>query len=96
MAEEGRITMISSSTTALALPGYVIYDVTKGVVEQFTRILAKDFGSRGIMVNTVSRGVTETETYRKGKRKQVFSQLGTYELVGLPRTLREGRILRYD
>jgi 3-oxoacyl-[acyl-carrier protein] reductase len=40
LAEGGRIITISSSTTALMLPGYAVYDATKGAVEQFTRIHA--------------------------------------------------------
>jgi 3-oxoacyl-[acyl-carrier protein] reductase len=62
LAEGGRIITISSSTTALMLPGYAVYDATKGAVEQFTHILSKEFGPRGITVNAVSPGATETET----------------------------------
>jgi len=47
LADEGRIITISSSTTAMMLPGYAVYDATKGAVEQFTRILAEEFGSGG-------------------------------------------------
>jgi NAD(P)-dependent dehydrogenase (short-subunit alcohol dehydrogenase family) len=38
------------------LPGYAVYDATKGAVEQFTHILAKEFGPRGITVNAASPG----------------------------------------
>jgi 3-oxoacyl-[acyl-carrier protein] reductase len=64
LADSGRIITISSSTTALMLPGYAVYDATKGAVEQLTHILAKEFGPRGITVNTVSPGATETGTAR--------------------------------
>jgi 3-oxoacyl-[acyl-carrier protein] reductase len=36
LAGEGRIITIPCSTTALMLPGYAVYDATKGAVEQFT------------------------------------------------------------
>jgi short chain dehydrogenase len=36
LADGGRIITISSSTTALMLPGYAVYDATKGAFEQFT------------------------------------------------------------
>jgi 3-oxoacyl-[acyl-carrier protein] reductase len=75
MAEEGRIITISSSTTALMLPGYAVYDATKGAVEQLTRILARDFAPRGITVNAVSPGATETETYRIGKSEQFLASV---------------------
>src|SRR5213078_4647642 len=47
LADGGRIITISSSTSALMLPGYAVYDATKGAVEQLTHVLAKEFGSRG-------------------------------------------------
>ena len=75
LADGGRIITISSSTTALMLPGYAVYDATKGAVEQFTHILAKEFGSRRITVNAVSPGATETETYRTGKSEQFLASL---------------------
>lgn len=48
LADNGRIINISSSTTGLGLPGYGIYDMLKGAIEQLTRILAKELGARGI------------------------------------------------
>jgi 3-oxoacyl-[acyl-carrier protein] reductase len=82
LAEGGRIITISSSTTALMLPGYAVYDATKGAVEQFTHILAKEFGPRGITVNAVSPGATETETYRLGKSEQFLASLEAMSAFG--------------
>jgi 3-oxoacyl-[acyl-carrier protein] reductase len=85
LEDGGRIINISSSTTGLALPGYGIYDMSKGAIEQLTRILAKELGRREITVNAVSPGATETETYRIGKdpefvagleRMSAFNRLG--------------------
>ena len=90
LADGGRIINISSSTTGLALPGYGIYDMTKGAIEQLTRILAHELGARRITVNAVSPGATETDTYRVGKapafvasleRMSVFNRLGTIEEI---------------
>lgn len=82
LADSGRIISISSSTTALMLPGYAVYDSTKGAVEQFTRILSRDFGKRGITVNAVSPGATETETYRIGKSDQFLASLEQMSAFG--------------
>ena len=82
LADEGRIITISSSTTALMLPGYAVYDATKGATEQFTHILAKEFGPRGITVNAVSPGATETETYRTGKSEQFLASLEAMSAFG--------------
>ena len=82
LAEGGRIITISSSTTALVLPGYAVYDATKGAVDQFTHILSKEFGPRGITVNAVSPGATATETYRDGKSEQFLASLEAMSAFG--------------
>jgi 3-oxoacyl-[acyl-carrier protein] reductase len=82
LADGGRIITISSSTTALMLPGYAVYDATKGAVEQLTRILSKEFGQRGITVNAVSPGATETESYRTGKTDQFLASLEAMSAFG--------------
>lgn len=82
LADDGRIVTISSSTTRLMLPGYAVYDATKGAVEQFTRILCKDFGRRGITVNSVCPGATETESYRTGKSTEFLAGLEAMSAFG--------------
>lgn len=82
LADGGRIITVSSATTGLMLPGYSLYDSTKGAVEQFTRILAREFGPRGITVNAVSPGATETETYRSGKSSEFLASLEAMSVFG--------------
>jgi 3-oxoacyl-[acyl-carrier protein] reductase len=82
LADGGRIITISSSTTALMLQGYAVYDATKGAVEQLTHILSKEFGPRRITVNAVSPGATETETYRAGKSEQFLAGLEAMSAFG--------------
>ena len=61
MADGGRIVNISSGITILGGPGGSVYAASKAAVEQFTMAAAKELGVRGITVNTVSAGGTETD-----------------------------------
>lgn len=82
MADGGRIINISSSTTGLMLPGYGVYDATKGAIEAMTHVIAKEFGRRGITVNAVSPGATETESYRSGKSEAFLASLEAMSAFG--------------
>ncbi len=65
MADGGRIINLSSGVTQSAGPTSTLYAGTKGAVEQFTVAAAKELGRRGITVNTVSPGMTETDMLRE-------------------------------
>src|SRR4029450_465168 len=82
MADGGRIINISSATTGLMLPGYGVYDATKGAIEAMTHVIAKEFGRRGITVNAVSPGATETESYRTGKSREFLASLEAMSAFG--------------
>jgi 3-oxoacyl-[acyl-carrier protein] reductase len=64
MREGGRIVNLSSHTTALFFPRYGLYDGAKGALEQFSRVFSKEIGHRGITVNIVSPGPTDTPEFR--------------------------------
>lgn len=57
----GVIINMSSVSGTFSLPGQTVYSATKGAVNQFTRTLAKEMGSRGIRCNAVAPGFIETE-----------------------------------
>lgn len=61
MADGGRIINLSSSATAMSIPTGGAYAGCKAAIEHFSMALAKELGARGITVNTVSPGVTETD-----------------------------------
>jgi 3-oxoacyl-[acyl-carrier protein] reductase len=84
MADGGRIINISSSVTRVLMANYGPYAATKGAVEQMTRALAKELGPRGITVNAVAPGPTDTELFREGKTQQ--------EIEGFARETALGRI----
>ena len=61
IADGGRIINISTSGTVMAIPAGGAYAASKAAIEQFSFALAKELGVRGITVNAVSPGVTETD-----------------------------------
>ena len=57
----GRIINISSGVTRIALPETLAYSMTKGAINTFSFTLAHELGRRGITVNSVSPGITDTD-----------------------------------
>lgn len=59
--DNGRIINISTGFTRVAAPTHPAYAASKGALETLTLALAPEFGRRGITVNAVMPGVTETD-----------------------------------
>ena len=77
MADNGVIINIGSTVTRVMLPTYGAYAASKGAVEQITKVLAKELGSRGIRVNTLSPGPVDTALFRSGKSEEQIQHLGS-------------------
>lgn len=82
LAEGGRIINFSSTTTTLMLPTYGAYVATKGAVEQITRVLAKELGSRGITANVISPGPTDTELFTADKSEEQINRFAQMAALG--------------
>jgi len=60
----GAIVNMSSVNAVMAMPGFAIYNVSKGGIEQLTRVMALELAPFGIRVNAVGPGTIVTEMSR--------------------------------
>lgn len=86
LKEGGRIVNISTDGTHLSFPGATAYLGSKGALEQYTKGLAQELASRGITVNTVSPGFTETGMMTELLR-QVGIQMSPLKRLGTPKDI---------
>jgi 3-oxoacyl-[acyl-carrier protein] reductase len=87
MADKGSIINFSTSVNRIMLPTYSTYVATKSAVEQLTRVFAKEMGARGINVNSVSPGPTNTALFTNGKPQEVIDRLASlsaFNRIGEP------------
>jgi len=83
----GHIVNFSSTTLALNMPGYAVYNGTKAAVEAFTKVFAKELRGRRITVNAVAPGPVGTELFLAGKTEeqvQNFARMPPLERLGEP------------
>jgi 3-oxoacyl-[acyl-carrier protein] reductase len=87
MNDGGRIVNFSSTTLALNMPGYAIYNATKAAVEAFTHVFAKELRGRDITVNAVAPGPIATSLFLDGKTEeqiQTFAKMPPLQRLGQP------------
>ncbi|MDG4829139.1 SDR family oxidoreductase [Solwaraspora sp. WMMD1047] len=82
MRDGGRIINISSLNTVLASPGVAVYAASKAAVEQFSRVAARELGNRGITVNSVSPGATDTDLLRGTNSRDSLRMAETMSPLG--------------
>lgn len=70
LADGGRIIHIGTSLTAGSTPNYALYAGTKAPAEEFTRMLAKEIGKRGITVNYIGPGPLDNSFYHAAETPQ--------------------------
>lgn len=89
LADGGRIVNLSSGLTRISYPGFAAYSAMKGAVEVLSVYMAKEFGSRGIAVNSVAPGAIETDFLGGAVRDMpdlntVFAKMTALGRVGVP------------
>ncbi|KAI0194223.1 NAD(P)-binding protein [Astrocystis sublimbata] len=84
MARGSHIVFMSTTLTVAStvMPTYLLYNSTKGAVEQMTRVMSKDLGRKGIFVNAVSPGPTGTELFFRGKSEEMVKTIANFNPHG--------------
>jgi 3-oxoacyl-[acyl-carrier protein] reductase len=82
LRDDGRIINISTLNTALPGRGIALYCASKAALEQFTKVAAREFGPRGITVNTVSPGATDTDLLRSSNPPEALERTATLTALG--------------
>ena len=90
IADGGRIVNVSSNVAraGVTFPGTAAYASAKGAVEVMTRYMALELGPRGISVNAISPGGTETDfgdaALRDPAMKELTASITALGRVGQP------------
>jgi len=80
--DSGRIIGVSSNMVLQGRAGHALYAGSKAAIEQFAKTLAKELGGRGVTVNAIAPGPTDT---------QMVSQLSRETAPGITPLSRLGR-----
>ena len=83
LSNDGRIVNISTALTHLKFPGATAHLGSKAALEQYGKGLAQELASRGITVNTVLPGFTDTGVLTEQSREMGL-QLSPFNRLGLP------------
>jgi NAD(P)-dependent dehydrogenase (short-subunit alcohol dehydrogenase family) len=78
MTRGGSIILVGSGMHVMGIPGHTAYAATKAALRSYARTWAAEFKDRGIRVNTLSPGVTDTpmlasQSSGLGKREDVVN-----------------------
>lgn len=90
MRDNGRIINISTLNTVRPAPGNSPYAASKGAVEQLTKVAAVELGERGITVNAVAPGATDTDLLRASNPPEALDRIARVtpmRRLGTPRDI---------
>jgi len=79
----GRIIAVSTGGTKMFFTQTALYLGSKGAVEQFVRVLSRELGPRGVTVNALSPGFTDTDLLPERDRA-VAAGMSPFGRIGAP------------
>ncbi|QFT39661.1 MULTISPECIES: SDR family oxidoreductase [unclassified Vibrio] len=80
--DNGRVINMGTSLLGAFTGFYGVYAGSKAPLEDFTRALAKEIGSRGITVNTVAPGPIDTAFFHGEENEQSVAYLSAASVMG--------------
>ncbi|MBP9713590.1 MAG: SDR family oxidoreductase [Sterolibacterium sp.] len=89
----GRIVNISSGITVANSEGMALYAGSKAALEAFSKVLARELAPRGVTVNIVSPGMTDTPMLEGGDAamlRKVGASLAAMKRLGQPEDVADG------
>ena len=94
MPQGSHIVFFSSTqcTASTITPTYLLYNTTKGAIEQMTRVMAKDLAPKAICVNAIAPGPTGTDLFYRDKTEQqvkMVASLCPMGRIGKPEDIAE-------
>ena len=90
LADNGRLIHIGTSLTAGTAPGYALYAGTKAPCEEFTRMLAREVGKRGITINSIAPGPLDNTFFHAAETPESVRFASNLSVTG--RLGREGDV----
>lgn len=80
--DSGRIITVSTIGTIWPSPGEAVYAASKAVVEQISRVASRELGRRGVTVNAISPGPTDTDLLRTGTSPEALNGAAAMTALG--------------